>query len=161
RAQNAFENNNGPLALQLLEECQWDLRGWEHRHILTRLSSKATFLGHTREVTSVTFSPDGKRILTGSFDRTAKVWDAEKGTERLSLKGHTGMVDSVAFSPDGKRILTGSSDKTAKVWDAQKGTELLSLIGHTSAVRSVAFSPDGKRILTGSSDKTAKVWDAQ
>ena len=77
------------------------------------------------------FSADGKRILTGSEDQTAKVWDAEKGQEVLSLKGHTYSVSSVAFSPDGKRILTGSWDRTAKVWDAEKGQEVLSLRGHT------------------------------
>ncbi len=160
RAQSAFENNNAVLALQLLDECQWDLRGWEHRHLWTRLSSKATFAGHSHLVTSVAFSPDGRRILTGSLDQTAKVWDADRGQEFLSLKGHTGYVQSVAFSPDGRRILTGSADKTAKVWDADKGQGIFSLRGHTEGVTSVAYSPDGRRILTGSLDKTAKVWDA-
>ena len=109
---------------------------------------------------SVAYSPDGRRILTGSCDRTAKVWDADKGQELFSLKGHTDPVSSVAFSPDGRRILTGSGDNTAKVWDADKGQVLLSLKGHTGWVTSVAFSPDGRRILTGSWDSTAKVWDA-
>ncbi len=70
------------------------------------------------------FSPDGKRIVTGSWDGTVKVWDADKGQELLSLKGHTDWVTSVAFSPDGKRIVSGSEDKTVKVWDAEKGQEL-------------------------------------
>jgi hypothetical protein len=108
----------------------------------------------------VAFSPDGKRLLSGSRDCTARVWDAERGTEILSLKGHTDLVLSVAFSPDGKRLLTGSLDGTAKVWDAERGTELLSLRGDTIGVLSVALSPDGKRLLTGSLDGTAKVWDA-
>jgi WD40 repeat protein len=116
--------------------------------------------GHTSTVFSVCFSPDGKRILTGSQDNTAKVWDADKGTEVLALEGHTNYVSGVCFSPDGRRILTGSLDNTAKVWDAQNGTEVLALKGHTNWVRSVCFSPDGKRILTGSLDNTAKVWDA-
>ena len=96
------------------------------------------------------FSADGKRIVSGSQDNTVKVWDADKGTELLTLKGHTNWVNSVAFSADGKRIVSGSWDNTVKVWDADKGTEMLTLKGHTGWVTSVAFSPDGKRIVSGS-----------
>ncbi len=90
---------------------------------------------------AVAFSPGGKRLLTGSYDRTAKVWDAEKGQQLLALQGHTDRVSSVAWSPDGKRILTGSYDSTAKVWDAENGTEVLALKGHTGLVLSVSWSP--------------------
>jgi hypothetical protein len=132
-AQAAFNENNMPDAFHYLEDCQWNLRGWEHAHLRWKFasSSKQTLKGHTDWVTSVSFSPDGRRLVTGSRDKTAKVWDAEKGTEILSLKGHTGEVTSVSFSPDGRRIVTGSRDKTTKVWDADKGTELLALQGHT------------------------------
>jgi eukaryotic-like serine/threonine-protein kinase len=160
-AQSAFAEGKGEDAVQHLEECQWNLRGWEHRHLSTRFNSKQTLEGHTSEVSSVSWSPDGKFILTGSGDNTAKVWNAEKGQEVLTLKGHTLPVRSVSWSPDGKRILTGSDDTTAKVWDAATGQELLTLTGHTGEVSSAAWSPDGKRILTGSYDKTAKVWDAE
>ena len=77
------------------------------------------------------FSPDGKRIVSGSEDKTVKVWDCDKGKEILSLKGHTGPVTSVAISPDGKRIVSGSHDRTVKVWDADNGKEMLTLKGHT------------------------------
>jgi WD40 repeat protein len=119
-----------------------------------------TLTGHTGRVVSVAWSPDGKRLATGSEDQTAKVWDAVSGQGVLTLKGHIEAVTSVAWSPDGKRLATGSLDQTAKVWDAASGHELLTLKGHTSRVVSVAWSPDGKRLATGSWDFTAKEWDA-
>jgi WD40 repeat protein len=74
--------------------------------------------GHSAQVQSVAFSPDGRRILTGSRDQTAKLWDAATGEELLTLKGHENPVTGVAFSPDGQRIVTTSQDKTAKLWSA-------------------------------------------
>jgi len=69
-------------------------------------------------VYGVAFSPDGKRIVTASADKTARVWDAESGKELRKLEGHTEGALCVAFSPDGKRIVTTSVDDTARVWDA-------------------------------------------
>jgi hypothetical protein len=109
---------------------------------------------------SVAFSPDGQRIVTGSWDSTAKVWEAAGGRELLTLNGHNGGVCSVAFSADGQRIVTGSDDNTAKVWEASSGRELLPLKGHNGGILSVAFSPNGQRIVTGSRDQMAKVWEA-
>jgi WD40 repeat protein len=109
-------------------------------------------------VTSVAWSPDGQRILTGSYDNTAKVWDALKGQEVLSLKGHTNTVTCVAWSPDGQRILTGSTDNTAKVWDALKGQEVLSLKGHTDLVTSLAWSPDGKVLFAWDQADKVLAW---
>jgi WD40 repeat protein len=123
-----------------------------------------TLKGHTNGVTSVCFSPDGKRIASASSDETVKVWEAQTGQELLNLKGAG--VD-IAFSPDGKRIATGAGYGApvkrgeVKVWDAQTGQKLLYLQGDTGSVHSVAFSPDGKRIASGSADQTVKVWDAQ
>jgi eukaryotic-like serine/threonine-protein kinase len=120
-----------------------------------------TLEGHTGDVTSVAFSADGKRIVSGSRDGTVKVWEAQTGQETLTLKGHTDHVLSVSFSADGKRIASGSEDKTLKVWDAQTGQEALTLKGHASEVWSVAFSADGQRIASGSSDRTVRVWGAR
>jgi WD40 repeat protein len=119
-----------------------------------------TLKGHTEDVTSAAFSPDGKRIVTGSLDKTARVWDAATGKPLLPLQGHTEAVVSVAFYPDGERIVTGSRDHTAKVWDASTGSPLLTLQGHRYPVTSVALSPDGKRILTRASGVDARLWDA-
>jgi WD40 repeat protein len=120
---------------------------------------KLTLRGHNNRVASVAWSPDARRLATGSADQTAKVWDAASGQELLTLRGHDDVVTSVAWSPDGQRLATGSRDNTAKVWDAASGKELLTLRGHDDVVTSVAWSPDGQRLATGSWDKTARVWE--
>src|SRR5262245_3949123 len=73
---------------------------------------RATLRGHTLALASVAYSPDGRFIATGSYDRTAKVWDAASGKELVTLMGHTAAVEAVAFSPDGKTLATGSYDAT-------------------------------------------------
>jgi WD40 repeat protein len=110
----------------------------------------------------IAVSPDGKRIVSGSSDKTLQLWDADLGIALGEpLRGHINAVQSVAFSPDGKRIVSGSSDKTLQLWDAGLGVALGEpLRGHINAVQSVAFSPDGKRIVSGSSDSTLRLWDA-
>jgi WD40 repeat protein len=146
---------------ELLDACPEDLRGWEWdrlRHISDQ--SRMTLLGHKKLAISVAFSPDGKRIISGSWDNTIKVWDAATGDELMTLRGHKECVKSVAFGPDGKRIASGSNDTTIKVWDSATGTELMTLRGHGNWVDSIAFSPDGKRIISGSADHTIKIWDA-
>jgi WD40 repeat protein len=137
---------------------------------MPHLYAVRTFSGHTDTVESVAFSPDGKYVLTGSLDNTAKLWDVATGAEVRTFSGHTGSVESVAFSPDGKYVLTGSSDKTAKLWDAATGALVRTFSDPTSIVRtsvemkrschSVAFSPDGKYVLTASDDGTPKLWYA-
>jgi hypothetical protein len=107
----------------------------------------------------VAFSPDGRLALTGSWDKTARLWDVASGRQVRRLAGHAAPVLSVALSPDGRLALTGSDDGTARLWDVASGREVRQLAGHTGGVNSVAFSPDGRLALTGSRDKTARVWD--
>ena len=79
-----------------------------------------TLTGHDSYVTSVAFSPDGQRIVSGSDDYSAKIWDVNSGKELHTLTGHYSSVESAAFSPDGQRIVSGSADKTVKIWDVSE-----------------------------------------
>jgi len=119
-----------------------------------------TLKGHSHYVSSVAVSPDGKRVVSGSWDKLLKIWDVETGAEVRTLTGHLGWVTSVTFSPDGKRIVSGSWDKTVKIWDAETGAEVCTLSGFSTKVTSVAFSPDGTRIVCGSVECILKIWDA-
>jgi WD40 repeat protein/TPR repeat protein len=116
--------------------------------------------GHADRVISAAFSPEGRRIVTASDDKTARIWDATTGREIVRLSGHADSLNSAAFAPDGRRLVTASYDKTARIWDASTGQQLLLLSGHTGRVRSAAFSPDGLRVVTASNDKTIRLWDA-
>jgi|WetSurMetagenome_2_1015567.scaffolds.fasta_scaffold00014_91 WD40 repeat protein len=109
------------------------------------------------DVISINFSPSGKLILTGSSDRTARLWDTDGKCIQV-FSGHILPVLATAFSPDENTFLTTSSDLTAKLWDLG-GNCILTLKGHKMAVNSAAFSPDGNFLLTGSDDSTAILWD--
>src|SRR5262249_58849012 len=123
-------DNNVPATLALLAGTRPELRGWEWRYVHRLCHSYLRSLtGHTNILRSASFSPDGSRIVTASWDKTAKVWDAQTGAEKVPLKGHTGAVYSASFSPDGSRIGTAIWDTTARVWDAQSAAETRGLRG--------------------------------
>jgi len=105
------------------------------------------------------FSPNGLFLLSGSVDKTMKLWDVRTGQAIRSFKGHTNAVLSVAYSPDGCTALSGSRDKTMKLWDVETGQAIRTFQEHTDAVLSVAYSSNGRTALSGSRDKTMKLWD--
>jgi WD40 repeat protein len=115
-----------------------------------------TIYGHSSYVFSIAINPDGKTFISGSADKTIKIWNIENSELIHTLTGHSNYVSTVAFSPDGKIIGSGSYDKTFKLWDALKGK---TFIEHSGCITSVAFSPDGKTFATASLDKTIKIWD--
>ncbi|MBA2306673.1 hypothetical protein H0W26_00900 [Candidatus Dependentiae bacterium] len=112
-------------------------------------------------IKSVAFSPDGTTVITGSWDKTARLWDVKTEQQLHALKGHTNVVTSVAYSPDGNTILTGSTDNTARLWNSKTGEPLHILKGHRDQVTSVGFSPEGTTAITGSWDSTARLWDVK
>jgi hypothetical protein len=111
-------------------------------------------------VSSVQFAKGGEQIVTGSWDNSARIWNAATGATLVKLGGvHTRFVNASVFSPDGTRVLTASDDKTVRMWDATNGKLVASFVGHEGRVTDVAFSSDGKWIVTASDDKTARIWD--
>jgi WD40 repeat protein len=141
----------------------WDL----NRELPARSRELMSFSPHGA-IASAHFSHDGRYLVTGSWDNSARIWDVQNGQviRRLGREldrpqdEHRGRVNTAVFSPDDRIVLTASDDGTAKLWSTQDWSLLRTLSGHTGAVLDAVFSPDGTRVLTSSRDKTARLWDA-
>jgi WD40 repeat protein/tRNA A-37 threonylcarbamoyl transferase component Bud32 len=126
------------------------------------LPPKSDFLpkalkGHSSDVNSVAFSPDGKTLGSASDDKTIKLWNLASGEEIHTLEGHSNWIWTVAFSPNSKILASGSADKTIKLWNVETGKLVRTLEGNTDGVTSVAFSPDGKTLASGAASKDMKI----
>jgi hypothetical protein len=161
RAESSVQAGEIAAAEQALDATRPDLRGWEYGYL--RRSASGTLLvlhGHTESVQTASLSPDGGRIVTASYDGTARIWDCRTGAERVVLRGHTWLVTGASFSPDGGRIVTASQDMTARIRDARAGADFHTLHGSTGGVAVASFSPDGARIVTRTAFGDGLVWDA-
>src|SRR5262249_52299610 len=115
--------------------------------------------GHTEAIYTVSFTPDGKHVLTGSFDKSLKLWDVATGKEVKSLAGqagHQNLVLTAAFSPDGRLIASGGADNQVRLWEAPLNVPLRDLpLGE--AVQAIALSPDGTRMAVAGNDGVIRV----
>ena len=139
---------------------------------LHALVETAQFPGNGEHNESLAVSPDGKRFLTVSLDKTMVLWDRESGRISRTFPGQSGPVVAVAFSADGRRALSGGGDKIIRLWDLESGAVLREFRGHTDWVIRVAFSPDGHRIYSTSggnidngvhdgTDSAVRIWDSR
>ncbi|MFZ6029765.1 MAG: CHAT domain-containing protein [Chloroflexota bacterium] len=160
-AQSLYESDNSEQLLPVLLAVQSmkafpiiDAAQILQTHTLAR---PITQLYHDDSVSSVAFSPDGKWLISGSSDGSARVWDT--GTwQEISRVTHEDAVNIVIFHPNGKWVASGSDDSTIEIWEAETGHEVAHM-SHGNSVKVAAFSPDGKWLISGSSDGTARVWD--
>lgn len=116
-------------------------------------------VGHRNVVNALAFSADGTRLISGSEDRTAIVWDTGSRRRLLTLEGHADGVNAAAVTPDGLRAITASSDRTLRVWRVADGAVLATLQGHTGRVQALAIAPSGRSIASGSDDGRIMLWD--
>lgn len=117
-----------------------------------------TYVGHSGAVHGLALARDGQVALTGSGDKTMKLWETASGKELAVFKGHEGAVTCVALSPGGKLAMSGSEDHTVKLWNAQTGRVLRTLRGHGDRINAVAFSPAGGWVASASDDNTIRLW---
>jgi WD40 repeat protein len=134
--------------------------------IFTKTSASGEPLKYRRKaltyqgiVADLALSRDSKTLLTGSCDKTARLWDLSSD-QCIHTLNHPGPVTAVAFSPDDKVFATGTDDGIIRLWDATAGRPIVALKHHSSAIRKIAFSPDGKIVASGSKDTTARLWEA-
>ncbi|WP_435008522.1 protein kinase domain-containing protein [Tundrisphaera lichenicola] len=146
----------------LLASTREEFRGWEWNYVNRLCRTELLELKrHVAGLTSASFSPDGSKLVTSSWDSSVRVWDAREGVELGVVLWHRAPVQSATFSPDGLQIVSAGDDKVARVWDARSGEQRATLEGHTQAVLSASFSGDGTRVVTASADKSARIWDAR
>jgi WD40 repeat protein len=119
-----------------------------------------TLKGHTNWIWSVTFCPDGSRLLSSSEDQTIRLWHVATGQCLQILKEHSNWVWAVTFSPDGTQFASASNDHTLRLWDAATGQVQRVLAGHRGWVQTIAYSPDGRTLVSGGADQTICLWDA-
>ena len=120
--------------------------------------------GHTRDVVSVCFSPDGTLLASGSADDTVRLWDTQtRCSAGYPLEGHGMSITSIVFSPDGNRLFTaGWGGGEICCWDVSSRKHAGNLLfGHTNGIWSLAISPDGAHIISGSSDNSIRTWNSQ
>jgi predicted NACHT family NTPase len=117
--------------------------------------------GHTGEVLGAALSPSGRQALSGSTDRTVRLWDTATGQELKRFEGHAGPVYGVAFAPDGKLAASCGEDRLVLLWDSATGKERKRLAGHTDVVNNLAFMPDGRHLASASDDRTVRLWEVE
>ncbi|NQT13008.1 MAG: TIR domain-containing protein, partial [Planctomycetes bacterium] len=147
----------------LLVACRLDKPETEEPSVPVRPADQSRMVleGHANSVWSVSVTPDGKTVVSGSVDKTLKVWDLETGQCRATLRGHTDSVSGVAVTPDGKRVVSRPVATTLNVWSLETTQCIATLDGAAAYNWGVAMSSDGRTLVSGASDNALGVWDLE
>jgi ribosome assembly protein 4 len=114
--------------------------------------------GHQQLINDVKFSPDGRWLLSASFDKSVKLWDGLNGKFLATMRGHVGPVYQLAWASDSRMFVSASKDSTIKVWELRTRKMKQELPGHSDEVFAVDWSPDGSTVASGGKDKVVKLW---
>ena len=126
-----------------------------------RAADPILFKGHKGLVYDAVFLPDGRQVVTASFDYTLKLWDVATQEVIRTMEGHTSTVLCVAVSPDGTTIASGASDNTIKLWDVPKSDPVATLPAHDGEGTAIAVSTDGKLVATGDNGGVVRIWNSE
>lgn len=141
---------------------QGDPNHQNERIISGRYKLLRTLPGHSSGVSSVAFSRDGRRLLSGSWDGSLRLWDVETECTLLqSTHAHNDDATSVVFVGDETILASASSDMTIKFWDARSGSFLQLLDGHNDRISGLAYAKDSGELASGSGDGTVRIWDIE
>ncbi len=159
---DAFEASNWAQLIRVARQlgaeappnvAEWVTRAWREVPI-----TEMVLRGHINSVLTVTITPDGRQALSGSSDRTLRLWDLTTGQELHTFKGHTGQVWAGAVTTDGLVALSSSGDETLRLWNLATGQEVHTFNNHEGSSRAVALTPNGLHALSGSGDGTLQLW---
>lgn len=162
---------DGPSIVNVSADGEWVAVGgnrgtigvWNRTEQTWQWVAAASEEGHTDRVSSISFSPDGRQLLSSSFDKKVLLWDVPTGEVLESYLGHSEAVFEVVFSPDGKLAASGSGDSQVVVWQMEgvpaSQAEKYRLTAHAGIIRSLAFSPDGQWLLSGAGDRQIILWE--
>lgn len=152
-----FRLESHPLRSEIVVTCSADdtAKIWD----LNAERELVSLSGHSRNVMTAAFSPDGTRIATGSRDETIRLWDVATGRELQKIEAHKDGVWRVDWTADGKRLVSVGHDETVRIWDTETWTELAAMSGHKTDIESLRVSPDGKLAASGDIDGVIYVWD--
>ncbi len=156
---------DGKSIASACSSASWDktIHIWEINNSKTvkRLNANYNSIDPNFSISTLDWSPDGKRIAAVCGNKAIRIWDSENTQLLATHHINAGYIYRLVWSPDGKRIAIACENKRAQIWDVTGGQAILTYYGHTDSVRYIAWSPDGTRIATASNDKTAQVWNAE